>query len=162
MIVDIQTTLIDPEQILRLRRVINREGRPLGYGAALDHLSKARGYDVVFGSNAVVLAVAINPVEPTLNTLEKRESFSVGLNICAPNRDVCCSRLFEHSIHIDEDVVGLVFLRQTRNLSPEFRRFIPISGTKSCSCILPGARVPSKSYAIASGISFLDISYLSI
>src|SRR5712664_4157440 len=33
----------------------------------------------------------------------------------------------------------------------------PTAGRNPCSCMFPGARVPSKSYAMARGISFLGI-----
>src|SRR5216683_6351195 len=63
----------------------------------------------------------------------------------------------QHKGHVGEYFVCLVLFSSCFVCCQKVAFFIPISGMKLFSWMLPGASVPSKSYAIAIGISFLDI-----
>src|SRR5258708_15058019 len=63
----------------------------------------------------------------------------------------------QHKGHVGEYFVCLGLFSSCFVCCQKVAFFIPISGMKLFSWMLPGASVPSKSYAIAIGISFLDI-----
>lgn len=137
-IVHIQASLVDAEQELGLRRVVDRDGGPIrhsvgvevepagedavettGYGCALYDLLVAGRDDVVPDVHLRPSGIVVDAIEPCIHTIPERHALALVAEYLSRDGFVCTTGFLQHQHHIDEDVVGMVPFAYRIYLAPE-------------------------------------------
>src|SRR2546426_2962240 len=149
----VEDPLVDAEEELRLRRVVDCDGGPHRMpvhvvqvagcedpaevprdGGGIDHLLIPRRDDVVLQLEPALPGVYVDPIEPLANAVEQLRPLPVGVQHGAGDRGAQRAGTFDQAPQVNEDFVGVVLLCDDLPGIPEIARaYLQLLGDEAVS-----------------------------